>query len=93
MSTASREKCCSIGVQIMDLQEYKMQYTQARITGALQFTSPTIELYNEITELQENQYSESKYNTKDKSGQNDKKERTFMILYLFYETIILGSSS
>ena len=36
MSTASREKCCSIGVQIMDLHEYKMQYTQAKVTGALQ---------------------------------------------------------
>ena len=56
-------------------------------------TSPTIELYNEITELQENQYSESKYHIKDKSGQNHKKERTFLILYLFYETIILSLSS
>ena len=36
MSTASREKCCSIGVQIIDLHEYKKQYTQARVTGALQ---------------------------------------------------------
>ena len=36
MSTASREKCCSIHVQIIDLHEYKMQYTQARVTGALQ---------------------------------------------------------
>ena len=36
MSTASREKCCSIGVQIIALHEYKMQYTQARVTGALQ---------------------------------------------------------
>ena len=38
-------------------------------------TSPTIELYKGITELQENQYSESKYNIKDKSGQNDKKNQ------------------
>ena len=36
MSTASREKCCSFGVQSIDLHEYKMQYTQARVTGALQ---------------------------------------------------------
>ena len=35
MSTASREKCCSIGAQIIDLHEYKKQYTQARVTGAL----------------------------------------------------------
>ena len=36
MSTASRETSCSIDVQIIDLHEYKMQYTQARVTGALQ---------------------------------------------------------
>ena len=36
MSTASREKCCSIGVQIIDLPEYKVQYTQVKVTGALQ---------------------------------------------------------
>ena len=36
MSTASREKCCSNGVQNIDLPEYKMQYTQAKVTGALQ---------------------------------------------------------
>ena len=36
MLTASREKCCSIGVQIIEVHEYKMQYTQARVTGALQ---------------------------------------------------------
>ena len=36
MSTASREKCCSISAQFIDLHEYKMQYTQARVTGALQ---------------------------------------------------------
>ena len=36
MSTASRQKCCSIGVHVIDLHEYKVQYTQARVTGALQ---------------------------------------------------------
>ena len=36
MLTASREKCCSIGVQIIDLHEYNMQYTGAKVTGALQ---------------------------------------------------------
>ena len=42
-------------------------------------TSPngTIELYNDIIELQENQCSESKYNIKDKRGQNDKKKEHF----------------
>ena len=35
MSAASREKCL-IGVQIIGLHEYKMQNTQAKVTGALQ---------------------------------------------------------
>ena len=91
MSTASGEKCCSFGVHITALHEYKMQYTQARVTGALQ-----VPLKNYIMRLQ----SSKKFNTlsqnkisKIKVDKKYKKARTFLILYLFYENINLSSSS
>ena len=56
MSTASREKCCSIGVQIIELQ-----YTDAVYTSKSYWciTSPTIELYNEIIELKKSIHSQN----------------------------------